>query len=200
MIRVHTNINSQEVVVLDDLEAVQYPRIEKAQSSLYFNYKGNDYLDIQRRGFAAQFCFPFAKSVCKGQGVDVGCMKIEWAFEGAVPIDLSFDNGYHATNLPKNESDADGKWDYIIASHLLEHVNDWTGVLNYWWENIKDGGVIFLYLPDYSSVYWRTWENRKHINNLRPEELKDYFEFKGAEKVFTTGIDLYNSFTVIAIK
>lgn len=201
MIKVHTKLNQQDVVVIDDLEAVQFPRIEKAEtSSLYFNYNGKDYLDIQRRGFAAQFCFPFAKSVCKGEGLDIGCMKREWAFKGAIPIDISFNDGFHAMNLPTNQKDIHGKWDYIIASHLLEHVPDWAGVLNYWWNNIKDGGCIFLYLPDYSSIYWRCWENRKHVNNLRPEEIKDYFEFKNAKKVFYTGIDLYNSFTVLAFK
>ena len=202
MIKVHTNVNNQNVTVIDDLEAVQFPRIEKAKvvSDLYFNYKGNDYLDIQRKGFAAQFCFPFAKAVCKGQGVDVGCMKKEWALEGSVPIDLSFGDGLHAMNLPKNENDADGNWDYIFSSHCLEHLTDWVRVLDYWFDNIKEGGVIFLYLPDYSQEYWRPFNNSKHVNVMQPNVLKDYFEHKGCEKVFVSGVDLYNSFTVIAIK
>jgi SAM-dependent methyltransferase len=169
-------------------------------SSLYFKYKGEDYLDIQRKGFASQFCFPFAKAVCKGKGLDVGCMKKEWALEGALPIDLSFNDRYDAMNLPMNVNAITGKWDYIFSSHVLEHIPDWVGVLDYWLENVKKGGVIFLYLPDYSQEYWRPFNNRKHVNILTPQYLKDYFEARGVEKVFVSGVDLYNSFTVLAIK
>ena len=200
MIKIHDKIDNKSVRVLDDLEAVQYPRIDKEMSSLYFNYKGKDYLDIQRRGFAAQFCFPFAKAVCKGNGLDVGCNRKEWSFEGAVPIDISFDDGFHAMNLPTTGNAVEPRWDYIFSSHVLEHLNDWVRVLDYWLDNIKEGGVIFLYLPDYSQEYWRPFFNRKHVNVLTPQYLKDYFEARVVEKVFVSQVDLYNSFTVIAIK
>ena len=167
---------------------------------MYFNYKGNDYLDIQKEGFAAQYCFPFAKKLCKGDGVDVGCNRLEWAFPTARPIDLDFKDGYHAMNLPMNPNDEFGEWDYIFSSHVLEHLNDWVGVLDYWLQNIRKGGVIFLYLPDYSQEYWQPWNNRKHVNILTPKYLKDYFEERGVEKVLVSGVDLYNAFTVVAIK
>ena len=177
---------------------VKIPLGEKKELP-YFDYKGQTYLDIQRKGFAAQFSFPFAQKICIGRGVDVGCMKKEWSLPNSFPVDLSFDDGYHALNLPKNTDSVDGKWDYIFSSHCLEHLNDWVGVLNYWYDNVKDGGVIFLYLPDYSQEYWRPFNNRKHVNILTPEYLKDYFIHKSA-KVFVSGVDLYNSFTVVAFK
>ncbi len=34
-----------------------------------------------------------------GEGYDIGCMKPEWAFPGSIPIDIDFDDEYHATNL-----------------------------------------------------------------------------------------------------
>jgi predicted SAM-dependent methyltransferase len=107
---------------------------------------------------------------------------------------LTFDNGYHATNLP------DGEVDYIFSSHCLEHINDWVGALDYWGTKLKKGGVIFLYLPDYSQEYWRPWNNKKHINILTPEYLKNYFEDKNFEKVFVSGVDLNNSFIVMVEK
>jgi predicted SAM-dependent methyltransferase len=149
---------------------------------------------FQTKGFASKYCFPFANEVCVGIGYDIGCMKKEWAFPGAIPIDLTFDNGYHATNLP------DGEVDYIFSSHCLEHINDWVGALDYWGTKLKKGGVIFLYLPDYSQEYWRPWNNRKHINILTPEYLKNYFEDKNFEKVFVSGVDLNNSFIVMVEK
>jgi len=158
--------------------------------------KFNDeiYPSFQTRGFASKYCFPFAMEVCSGIGYDIGCMKKEWSLSGSIPIDLSFDDGYHANNLP------DGEVDYIFSSHCLEHINDWVGTLNYWSTKIKKGGVIFLYLPDYSQKYWRPWNNRKHMNILKPEYLKDYFTDKGFDKVFVSGIDLYNSFMVMVEK
>ena len=166
----------------------------------YFDYQGNTYLDIQRKGFAAQFSFPFAQKLCLGKGVDVGCMKKEWSLPDSFPVDLSFEDGYHALNIPYNKDSVDGKWDYVFSSHCLEHLNDWVGILDYWWDNIKEGGVIFLYLPDYSQEYWRCWNNRKHVNVMQPQVIKDYFIHKSSKKVFTSGVDLYNSFTVVAFK
>ena len=158
------------------------------------NFNNEVYPFFQTEGFASKYCFPFAREVCKGIGYDIGCMKKEWAFPGSIPIDLSFDDKYHANNLP------DGEVDYIFSSHCLEHINDWVGTLNYWSIKIKKGGVIFLYLPDYSQKYWRPWNNRKHVNIFKPEYLKDYFIDKGFKKVFVSGVDLYNSFIVMVEK
>ena len=82
------------------------------------NYKGSEYPSFQTIGNASQFAIPFAKHVCKGYGYDIGCMKKEWSFPGSTPIDLDFDDPYHADNLP------DGEVDYIFSSHCLEHVPD----------------------------------------------------------------------------
>ena len=94
----------------------------------------------------------------------------------------------------------DGEVDYIFSSHCLEHINDWVATLNYWSTKIKEGGVIFLYLPDYSQEYWRPWNNRKHVNIFKPEYIKDYFIDKGFKKIFVSGVDLYNSFAIMVEK
>jgi hypothetical protein len=158
------------------------------------NFNNKIYPYFQTQGFASKYCFPFAQEVCKGIGYDIGCMKKEWALPESIPIDLSFDDEYHANNLP------DGEVDYIFSSHCLEHINDWVATLNYWSTKIKEGGVIFLYLPDYSQEYWRPWNNRKHVNIFKPEYIKDYFIDKGFKKVFVSGVDLYNSFAVMVEK
>jgi predicted SAM-dependent methyltransferase len=158
------------------------------------NFENTEYPIFQSQGFASQFAFPYAKNVCKGKGYDVGCMKKEWALPGSIPIDLSFDDNYNALNLPEKNVD------YIFSSHCLEHILDWVSVLDYWTDMIKDGGVIFLYLPDYSQKYWRPWNNRKHYNILSSEIIQDYFKHKQFNKVFGSGIDLNNSFMVMAEK
>lgn len=162
-------------------------------------YKGIDYPAFQSNGNAARFCRPFAQEVCVGHGVDVGCNRHEWVYidRNGVPalaIDKEFNDPYDALNLPPSQ------FDYIHSSHCLEHIPDWVSVLDYWYSKLKKGGVLFLYLPDYSQTYWRPWSNRKHVNILVPDYLRDYLTDKGYAKVFVSGVDLYNSFMVMAEK
>ena len=185
------------------------------------NYKDLIYPSFQSKGFASEFAIPYAKKICKGIGVDVGCNRIDWMYEGDIlnsenvnhyekwlndvissnktsnsfPIDPVI-NKYDALNFPEKCSDLD----YIFSSHCLEHLQDWVSVLDYWTSKLKNGGVLFLYLPDYSQVYWRPWNNRKHLNILSPDIIKDYLIDKGYSKVFVSSIDLNNSFMAMAEK
>lgn len=160
--------------------------------TIKFNDK--EYPRFQTNGFAARFAMPFALEVCKGEGVDIGCNRLEWKFPGSYAVDPEI-NQYHATDFPYTNLD------YVFSSHCLEHIPDWVGTLEYWTERIKSGGILFLYLPDYSQEYWRPWNNRKHVHTFRPEIIRDYLEstlrFKN---IFVSGVDLYNSFVTIAEK
>ena len=158
------------------------------------DYRGKEYPKYQSNGFAARFIFPFAKEVCKGKGYDVGCNRVEWSLPGSIPIDPVINDRYDCLNFPESGVD------YIFSSHMLEHVNDWVRVLDYWVENLNPGGTLFLYLPDYSQEYWRPWNNTKHVNILTPEFIRDYLENKGMQKIFSSGTDLYNSFSIFAEK
>ena len=100
-------------------------------------YEGDLYPYFQTIGNASQFAIPFAKHVCNGSGYDIGCMKQEWAFPGSTAIDLNFDDPWHADNLPE------GLVDYIFSSHCLEHVPHWVNTMDYWFNNLKVGGVYF---------------------------------------------------------
>ena len=157
-------------------------------------YNGLDYPEFQLKGNAAQYAIPFAKKVCNGYGYDIGCMKIEWSLPGSIPIDLSFDDDYHATNLPKKGVD------YIFSSHCLEHLDDWVGVMDYWYDMLDNGGTLFLYLPDYSQEYWRPWNNKKHKSIFTPDIIYDYMKQKGYTNIFKSGVDLLNSFMVMGQK
>jgi SAM-dependent methyltransferase len=157
-------------------------------------FKGKIYPKFQSIGHASQFAIPFAKHVCKGTGVDIGCMKEEWAFPGSIPVDLSLNNGFHALNLPQSELD------YIFSSHCLEHILDWVSVMDYWYENLKEGGVLFLYLPDYSQEYWKPWNNRKHFNIFTPKIIYDYMKDRGYKNIFKSDIDLNNAFMIFGEK
>ena len=157
-------------------------------------YKKNWYPKFQTEGNASQFAIPFAKHVCSGVGYDIGCMKPEWAFPGATPIDLDFDDPWDADNLPPVQVD------YIFSSHCLEHVTDWVATMDYWYDNLKNEGTLFLYLPDFSQVYWRPWNNRKHKHVLTPKIIETYMFERGYKNIFVSGIDLNNSFMAMGDK
>jgi hypothetical protein len=154
-------------------------------------HDNKDYPFFQTQGNASKYIIPFALEFCKGTGYDIGYCKKEWMFPNAIGIDYNDNTGYHADNLPE------GQVDYIFSSHCLEHVDNWINTLEYWVSKIKKGGVIFLYLPDYSQTYWRPWNNRKHKHVLIPDIISDLLKSKGCTKIFKTGVDLNNSFTIV---
>ncbi len=158
-------------------------------------HQGKEYPKFQSNGNAARFCRPFALEVCKGEGFDIGYSKEEWKFPSAIGIEPSINQMYHALHLP------DIKVDYIFSSHMLEHSDNWVDCLEYWADFIKPGGVLFLYLPDYSQTYWRCWFNKKHRHTFTPEIIRDYLVSTGKFKnIFVSGVDAYNSFTAFCEK
>ena len=156
-------------------------------------YKEHTDPSFQSEGNAAQFAIPYAKHVCIGTGVDIGCNRLEWSFPGSLPVDPII-NEYDALNFPYENLD------YVFSSHCLEHLYDWVSVLDYWTSKLKVGGVLFLYLPDYSQEYWKPWNNRKHLNIFSPTIIKDYLEDRNYNTIFTSQVDLNNAFMVMAEK
>lgn len=167
------------------------------------DFKTAQYPKFQSEGFAAQFAFPFAMKLCKGEGLDIGYSKPEWKLPGAIGIDLfkmCHPNGEeHKSDWNATCIQDRGGYDYIFSSHCLEHLNDWVGVLNYWISRIKPGGVLFLYLPHPLQIYWKPWNNRKHVNILHPQDLRAYFfDHPDIDYSLVTEHDLNHSFYAIA--
>jgi hypothetical protein len=159
------------------------------------NFNNVNYPAFQAKGNSSQIAIPFALHVCKGVGYDIGCNKVEWSFPGSIPIDPVLDDQWHAGRLPFEKN---GQVDYIYSSHCLEHVTEsWFGILSYWVTNIKKGGTLFLYLPDFSQEYWRPWNNKKHLHVFTPYIIKDALYALKLKNIFVSGIDLNNSFTAI---
>lgn len=148
----------------------------------------------QSIGNAAQFAIPYAKYYCSGIGYDIGCMKPEWAFPGSMPIDIAFNDGYDAMHLPKTNVD------YIFSSHCLEHIPNWVDVLEYWYNILKPGGILFLYLPHYDQEYWRPWNNKKHLNIFTREIIQDWMIHKKFINIFYSDKDLNHSFMIVGEK
>lgn len=163
------------------------------------SYKGKNYPALVNDGNAMQWALPFAKQFCKGAGYDIGCNRPEWAYPGAMMVEPSL-HMYDAMKLPNKEVD------YIVSSHVLEHIPERIGtVLEYWLTKIRKEGIIFLYLPncDYQE-YW-AFGNTKHIHYLNPAIMKgvckELHDNGLIEKHFVTeGHDLNYSFYTILSK
>lgn len=155
------------------------------------NYNGKDYPHFQAEGNASQFAIPYAKHFCKGVGVDIGCNRQEWCYPGAHGVDLNFKDGNDAYNFSYDNLD------YVYSSHCLEHLPDWITALDYWTSKLKQGGILFLYLPHYNQEYWRPWNNRKHLHVFTPEIITDYMKSRGYINVFHSDRDMNDSFMVV---
>lgn len=155
-------------------------------------HNGTSYPEFQTLGNSAQFAIPFAKHVCSGVGYDVGFGRPEWQLPGSIGIDIS--HGTDALSLPETQVD------YVFSSHCLEHLDQWVNALEHWISRIKSGGVLFLYLPDASQSYWRPWSNRKHKHVFTPDIIYWFLWDHGFTNFKISGIDLNNSFMVIAEK
>jgi predicted SAM-dependent methyltransferase len=167
-------------------------------------FQGQQYPEYEAQGNAAQYIIPMAKQYCKGYGYDIGAGKKEWAFPGATIIDpklrrLGSDVDINVHKL-WNHLFLPVKADYIFSSHCLEHLDSWINALDYWYTVIKDGGVIFLYLPHFNQKYWRPWNDKRHKHVLTDEIVAGYMIDKGYKEVITTGCDLMHSFAVVGIK
>lgn len=157
-------------------------------------FQNEKYPAFQATGNASQFSIPFAIHFCKGKGYDIGYCKEEWKFPGAIGIDIGLNNGFDANNLPDKEVD------YIYSSHCLEHVDNWTQTLELWLSKLKTGGILFLYLPDFSQKYWRPWNNYKHKHCFTPYIIQTFLTDKNMKNIFVSGIDLNNSFIAVCEK
>ena len=159
-------------------------------------YEGVAYPALQSTGFAAQYAFPFAKSILRGEGYDVGSNRQEWCFPGARMIDQNLADGYNALHLPE------GRVDYIFSSHMLEHIEGrFQDVIEYWLTVLRPGGVIFLYLPNCEYQKYWAWGNTKHIHYLCPSIMREYCSTLKINKFFVTdGYDLNGSFYCVIEK
>lgn len=165
-------------------------------------FKDKKYLAFQANGNSVRFIKGFVDEICQADynkgdfGFNIGCGKLEWNYpDKAIPIDIEFDNGkYHAMNLPKRGAS------YITAFHLLEHLPNYVEALKYWYDNLKVGGTIFLYLPHPEQERWLPQNNPRHLHTFYPKDLAKTIEDLGFKNVFYSERDLYWGFTVVGEK
>ncbi|CAA2160568.1 putative S-adenosylmethionine-dependent methyltransferase/MSMEI_2290 [Methylobacterium brachiatum] len=118
---------------------------------------------------AALYAVPAGYDLPELNGLNVGCGD-RLVSKYIQPVDVmrrappgcSIPGVHHALTdnallaLPDNLPFMDNSIDFIIALHMLEHVEEPVSVINHWLDKIKPGGGIGIVVPD-----WRyTWDSR----------------------------------------
>lgn len=70
---------------------------------------------------------------------------------------------------------ADGAFDCVFSSHLLEHIEDHVGALREWWRLVSVGGYLCLYLP-HADLYPNIGQpgaNPDHRHDFRQQDIVD---------------------------
>jgi SAM-dependent methyltransferase len=98
------------------------------------------------------------RGVLQGEGIDIGCGP-DPVFPHVVPFDLA--NGDANDILAHVQR----RFDFVYASHCLEHMRDPRAAIAQWWQLVKPGGVLFVIVPDedlYEQGFWPSRFNRDH--------------------------------------
>jgi SAM-dependent methyltransferase len=163
--------------------------------SRFFTYKEKTYPDFIRNWRAGRFVFEFATEFCQGEGLDIGgdaerlCV-----YPGARAINIDIDDEYDAMHLP------DGEYDYIFSSMTLEHLDKPVDALKLWYDVLKPGGTLFLYLPHPDMRYWRPGNCARHKFIWYPEIISEIVADIGFENVIHSLRDLYWGYCVVGVK
>lgn len=163
------------------------------------DFRGKQYPEFITKGNHSRFIMPVAKEVLKGKylGVDIGCKYKEWAYPGAILVDIDFDDEFHANHVPFH-----GTLEYIFSSHCLEHIEGWENTLSYWHSSLANNGILFLYLPDTYCEYWDTrfMPTERHVNNLNPRAIEQEMLKLGFKNIFYSERDAAYSFCIYGEK
>jgi len=124
---------------------------------------------------------------CVGRGIDVGCGRAK-VHKDAIGIDL-FQYSTNSVNYSSVSADdlwmfKNGELDYVVASHILEHMTDTKKTLKEWDRVLKIGGTLGIIVPD-GELRPRTILDRSHKVSLSKNTmsylLKHFLGYKQIE-------------------
>ncbi|MFA5750438.1 MAG: methyltransferase domain-containing protein [Candidatus Shapirobacteria bacterium] len=88
----------------------------------------------------------FFEKYCKGHGIDIGCGNDKITDE-ADGWDNNPEFGYNSGDAMHVQGVEDEKYDYVNASHILEHLEDPWCALQNWSRILKHGGYMIVMVP-----------------------------------------------------
>jgi ubiquinone/menaquinone biosynthesis C-methylase UbiE len=138
----------------------------------------------------------FYRKYINGQGIDIGCGRID-THDGADTISLT-DCIHHDKDIcdaTTMETFQDNEFDYVYASHVLEHLDDPVTAIKNWQRICKPGGWIIISLP-HRDLYERKktlpsrW-NEDHRYFYLPDRCEPPHTFSVAGILRQAGVDKY---------
>ena len=97
-------------------------------------------------------------SVLQGEGIDIGC-GTDPVYPHVMPFDLADGD---ANEILRH---VERQFDFVYASHCLEHMRDPRAAIAQWWQLVRPGGVLFVIVPDedlYEQGFWPSRFNGDH--------------------------------------
>ena len=101
---------------------------------------------------------PLERSALQGEGIDIGCGP-----DPVLPGVMAFDRAQGDANDILRY--VHRQFDFVYASHCLEHMVDARAAIAQWWQLVKPGGVLFVIVPDedlYEQGFWPSQFNADH--------------------------------------
>jgi len=94
----------------------------------------------------------------RGSGIDIGCGN-DPIFPDVRCFDTEDGDANHITDYVKEQ------FDFVFSSHCLEHMLAPAAALHEWWSLVKDGGYMYIVVPDedlYEQGQWPSRYNTDH--------------------------------------
>jgi SAM-dependent methyltransferase len=94
-----------------------------------------------------------------GKGIDIGCGADPLLADNVCQWDILDGDAQLMAGV------AEGAFDYVYASHCLEHMKDPIAAVHRWWELVKPKGYLICVVPDedlYEQALWPSRFNTDH--------------------------------------
>ncbi len=118
----------------------------------------------------------FFEKYCQGKGLDIGYGG-DLLSKNCQGWDFADGNAQYLKGLP------DETYDFVYASHVLEHMRDPAVALKNWWRVLKVGGYLIIAVPDRD-----LFEQRKRLPSYRNNDHKHFFSLDKDEAPDTLGL------------
>ena len=133
---------------------------------------------------------PLVRTYCTGQGLEIGPGKSPYCDPATTLFLDKFTDTRDGTPAPDIISDANvipkpaETFDYIVSSHVLEHMQNTIATLKEWERVLKKDGILFLVLPHGDRTFDRHREKttlEHHISDY--DKLTDEYDHSHNEEI-----------------
>lgn len=148
-----------------------------------------------------------------GKLIEMGCgagrMLADWHNMGHVgrAVDLDATARALATqcveafhlNFEVSDRAGRGPYDYLVATEVLEHIEDPATTLNSWLSTLSDDGVVVLTVPAFRKLWATSDEWAGHVTRFEPHEFRHLVESAGlhVEHMRLYGFPIGNALRIV---